>query len=55
MLLKGPMEFGFETDLWTTERVVKLIEEKFGVRYYPDHVKKEEDPSQLFELLSLEA
>jgi transposase len=32
------MEFGFETDLWTTERVVKLIEEKFGVRYYPDHV-----------------
>ena len=38
MLLKGPMEFGFETDLWTTERVSKLIEEKFGIHYHPDHV-----------------
>lgn len=40
MLLKGPMEFGFETDLWTTERVAWLIEEKFGIKYHPDHVRK---------------
>jgi len=40
MLLKGPMEFGFETDLWTTERVANLIEEEFGIKYHPDHVRK---------------
>ena len=40
MLLKGPMEFGFETDLWTTERVANLIEEEFGIHYHPDHVRK---------------
>ncbi len=40
MLLKGPMEFGFETDLWTTERVAWLIENKFGIKYHPDHVRK---------------
>ena len=34
MLLKGPMEFGFETDLWTTERVADLIEEEFGIHYH---------------------
>ena len=39
MLVKGPMEFGFEADLWTTERVAKLIEEKFGI-HYPDHVRR---------------
>jgi transposase len=40
MLLKGPMEFGFETDLWTTERVASVIEQKFGIKYHPDHVRK---------------
>lgn len=40
MLLEGPLSFGFETDLWTTERVAKLIEEKFGISYHPDHVRK---------------
>lgn len=40
MLLEGPMKFGFETDLWTTERVASLIEEKFGIKYHPDHVRK---------------
>ncbi len=40
MLLKGPMEFGFETDLWTTERVANLVEEKFSIKYHPDHVRR---------------
>ncbi len=40
MLLKGPMEFGFETDLWTTERVASVIEQKFGIKYHPDHVRR---------------
>ena len=40
MLLKGAERYGYEVDLWTTERVAALIEEKFGVRYHPDHVRK---------------
>lgn len=40
MLLKGAINFGFETDLWTTERVAKLIDEEFGIHYHPDHVRK---------------
>ena len=39
LLLKGPIQFGFETDLWTTERVAWVIEEKFGIKYHPDHVR----------------
>lgn len=37
-LLKGPLEAGFSTELWTLERVAQVIERKFGVRYHPGHV-----------------
>lgn len=40
MLLKGAEHYGYEVDLWTTERVAALIQEKFGIRYHPDHVRK---------------
>jgi putative transposase len=40
MLLKGAEHYGYDVDLWTTKRVASLIEEKFGVRYHPDHVRK---------------
>ena len=40
MLLKGAEHYGYQVDLWTTERVAALIEEKFGIRYHPDHVRK---------------
>ena len=40
MLLRGAERYGYEVDLWTTERVAALIEEKFGVSYHPDHVGK---------------
>ncbi|MGH9918181.1 MAG: helix-turn-helix domain-containing protein [Nitrososphaerales archaeon] len=40
MLLKGAEHYGYDVDLWTTERIAALIEEKFGVRYHPDHVRK---------------
>jgi transposase len=40
MLLKELMEFGFETDLWTTERVASVIEQKFGIKYHTDHVRR---------------
>lgn len=38
MLLKGASHYGYETDIWTTERVAKLIRDEFGMEYHPDHV-----------------
>jgi transposase len=40
MLLNEPVEFGFETDQWTTERVANLIEEEFRIHYHPDHLRR---------------
>jgi transposase len=37
-LLKGPMAVGFSTDLWTLQRISKLIEKRFHVSYHPNHV-----------------
>ena len=34
----GPREFGFDTDRWTTARLARAIEGRFGIRYDPDHV-----------------
>ena len=39
-LLAGPERLGYETSLWTSERVADLIEQEFGVRYHPGHVWK---------------
>lgn len=39
-LLKGPREHGFTTDLWTLQRVAKVIAEATGVEYHPGHVWK---------------
>src|SRR5450756_1556362 len=39
-LLAGPERLGYETSLWTSERVAHLIEQEFGVRYHPGHVWK---------------
>jgi len=39
-LLAGPERLGYETSLWTSERVADLIEREFGVRYHPGHVWK---------------
>jgi transposase len=36
-LLKGPLEFGWKTDVWTTRRISTLIERKFRVRYHFTH------------------
>ena len=40
VLVKGAESYGFETDIWTTERVARVIYEKFGIKYHPDHVRK---------------
>lgn len=37
-LKKNPQAHGFATTLWTTERVARLIQRRFAVRYHPDHV-----------------
>ena len=40
MLLKGASHYGYETDIWTTERIARLIRDEFHVEYHPDHVGK---------------
>jgi putative transposase len=40
VLARGAESCGFETDIWTTERVARVIYERFGIRYHPDHVRK---------------
>lgn len=37
-ILRGPEAFGYRTALWTCQRIVHLIRDRFGVVYHPDHV-----------------
>lgn len=37
-LLAGPERLGYETPLWTCERVAHLIESKFEITYHAGHV-----------------
>lgn len=37
-ILTGPEAFGFRTALWTCQRIVQLIRDRWGVTYHPDHV-----------------
>lgn len=39
-LLAGPEKFGYETPLWTCNRVANLIKQEFQVHYHPGHVWK---------------
>jgi transposase len=39
-LLEGPEKLGYETPLWTCERVAHLIEQECGVCYHAGHVWK---------------
>ena len=39
-LLEGPLACGFPTDLWTCPRVAKLIQDRLGVSYHPDHLSR---------------
>jgi len=40
ILLKGPLQAGYSTDLWTLRRVAEVIEQHFQVHYHPGHVWK---------------
>ena len=37
-LLAGPEKLGYDTPLWTAQRVALLIEQEYGVRYHSGHV-----------------
>jgi transposase len=39
-LLAGPRFFGFETELWTLQRIARVIRREFQVVYHPCHVWK---------------
>jgi transposase len=39
-LVAGPEQLGYETNLWTSERVAELIFKEFDVSYHPGHVWK---------------
>jgi transposase len=38
LLLKGALEWGYSTDLWTTVRIAEVIEREFHVKYHRAHV-----------------
>lgn len=38
LLLRGALAWGYSTDLWTTERVAKVIQREFRVRFHRAHV-----------------
>lgn len=40
LLLKGALEFGYSTDLWTRQRVAEVIEREYGVHYHTDHISR---------------
>lgn len=40
LIVAGPREAGFPTDLWTCARVVELIRDRFGVAYDPGHIAR---------------
>ena len=38
LLLRGALSWGYSTDLWTTERIAKVIEREFRVRFHRAHI-----------------
>jgi transposase len=40
LLLEGAEAHGFRGEVWTSQRVARLIHEQFGVHYHPGHVRR---------------
>jgi transposase len=40
LLAQGAEAYGFRGDVWTCERVAKVIRKEFGVSYHPAHVSR---------------
>lgn len=39
-LRQGAQKHGWPNDLWTADRVARLIEQRFGISFHPEHVRK---------------
>ena len=37
-LLRGSLAHGYQTDLWTTQRIADLIKKQFKIQYHRDHI-----------------
>ena len=40
LLAQGAVAHGYRTELWTTQRIAELIEQRLGVQYHRNHVGK---------------
>src|SRR5215469_3014432 len=40
LLRQGAKKHGWPNDLWTASRVARLLRERFGVSFHPEHVRK---------------
>lgn len=40
ILESGPVAYGLDTGVWTSPMIAWVIEEEFGVRYHPGHVRR---------------
>lgn len=40
LLLQGAKKHGWPNQLWTADRVARLIRERFGLSFHPEHVRK---------------
>ena len=40
LLLQGAKAHGWHNELWTADRVARLVRQRFGVSYHPEHVRK---------------
>jgi len=40
LLDSGPAAYGLDSGVWTSPMIAWVIEEEFGVRYHPGHVRK---------------
>src|SRR6202011_4466542 len=40
LLLQGAKAHGWHNELWTADRVARLVRQRFGISYHPEHVRK---------------
>jgi transposase len=40
VLMKGPLQAGYQTDLWTLPRIADVIKKETRITYHPGHVSK---------------
>src|SRR5262249_26647386 len=40
LLRQGAKKHGWPNELWTADRVARLIRQRFGVSFHPEHVRK---------------